>query len=254
MNLLTIQNLSLTISNRPLLTQLNIQIQAGQCWCIIGRNGTGKTTLLKKIAGLQLMPRINYSGEIYLGNILLENHTPQSLALLRAYAASKWQPNFVFSVIDWITASCWPKRLQWDSTVQQIQIWQALHDCCIDQLAQRDLRSLSDGEQQRVALAACIVQDTPLLLLDEPMAHLDLAHQLQFIQLLKNRCLQKKIASMVSLHDIHLAKQGFTHALIFLPNGTWVAGEASQILRAEILAQSLGMTHSVFSSVYGNYQ
>lgn len=251
MSLLCIRHFSLSILAHPIITQLNLQVQLGELWCVLGRNGAGKTTLLKKIAGLPSVSNIDSTGEILLNDIPLERHSQFALAQLRAYAAAKWHPHLPIKVIDWLAASCWPKRSQSSAVAQHARISQVLQDCHLAALAQRNIESLSDGEQQRVALAACIGQDVPLLLLDEPMAHLDLAYQLQLMQLIRQYCAQKKIAAMVSLHDIHLARQGFTHALVMLAEGNWIAGTAAQVLRPDVLAQAFGISPAIFSRLYG---
>ena len=240
MSLLKIKNLTLCVAGRTLLKNLNLEVMPSQRWCLIGRNGAGKTTLLKTLAGLRSIKQAGGSGEITLAHVALHKASPASLARLRTYTAQHWQPNFLVSVLEWVEAHCWPRRHEWSSTVQRQKSWQALVDCNVQNLAGQNIRTLSGGEQQRVALAAALVQEVALLFLDEPTAHLDLAHQLGLINLLSQRCQEKKMTVMTSLHDVNLAL-GFTHALVLLPGCAWVAGDIAQVLQAEILSQALGV-------------
>ncbi|MCC7006139.1 MAG: ABC transporter ATP-binding protein, partial [Ottowia sp.] len=205
-------------------------------------NGTGKTTLLKTLASLRPIQQHKGHGDILLNGISLKKIKPTALAQLRAYCAQQWQPYFSITVQEWVQASLWPQRQHMDAHLQQQHIWEALYECDVHTLATYDLRHLSGGEQQRVALAATIAQATPLLLLDEPTTHLDLAHQWRFIQRLNTLCENKKTTVIASLHDINLAQHGFSHALVLLPKGTWAAGPVAEILHAECLSEAMGIT------------
>lgn len=119
MSILKIKNLTICVAGRTLLKNLNLEVQPGQRWCLIGRNGVGKTTLLKTLAGLRSIEQAGGSGEITLAQIALHKALPASLAILRAYTAQHWQPNFPVSVWEWVEAHCWPRRHEWSSAVQK---------------------------------------------------------------------------------------------------------------------------------------
>lgn len=240
MNVLKIKDLTVCVAGRTLLKNLNLEVLPGQRWCLIGRNGAGKTTLLKTLAGLRPISQAGGSGEITLADVALHEISPASLAMLRAYTSQHWQPHFSMSALGWVEAHCWPRRYEWSKAVQRQKSWQALVDCNVQNLAAQNIRTLSGGEQQRVALAAALVQEVTFLFLDEPTAHLDLAHQLGLIHLLSQRSQEKKMAVMASLHDVNLTR-GFTHALVFLPECAWVAGEIAQVLQTDILSRALGV-------------
>jgi iron complex transport system ATP-binding protein len=109
--------------------------------------------------------------------------------------------------------------------------WLARFDCTA--LPQRDVRSLSRGERQRVAIATALTQQAPLLLLDEPIAHQDPRHQALVVDELASLAGHTLVAS---LHDLNAAVRLATHALLLSGRGDWVAGPADEVLTAEQLS------------------
>jgi iron complex transport system ATP-binding protein len=99
---------------------------------------------------------------------------------------------------------------------------------------------VSGGERQRVAIAALLAQDTPLLLLDEPANALDLAHQVAMTELLARLCRDRGRAIVSVGHDLNLAWSGATHALLLHGDGQWRAGPVAEVMRADLLGACLG--------------
>jgi len=116
-------------------------------------------------------------------------------------------------------------------------------------LAARDVRSLSGGERQRVAIAAMLAQDTPLLLLDEPANALDLAHQVSVMRLLTRLCREQGKTAVMIGHDLNLAHQAASHALLLMGDGEWLAGPVAQVMQAPVLSRYLG--HPIDIVVHG---
>ena len=103
---------------------------------------------------------------------------------------------------------------------------------------------ISGGEQQRVALAACFAQQSPVLILDEPTSHLDVGHQIQLLKTLIEISQETPTAVIASLHDITLIQRGFTHALLLTgsdtSHGSYLLGTVEEVVTAEHLTQALG--------------
>jgi iron complex transport system ATP-binding protein len=233
-----IQGLSLRVGQRVLIEALDLHMIAGQCWCIIGRNGAGKSTLLRSLAGLRLPD----AGHIFLDQRVLADWPIQDLARRRAYLPQARHDAFGYRVIETILSARHPhhENAYWESEQDLALANAALMALDVLDLAERDVRTLSGGERQRVAIAATLAQDASLMLLDEPVNSLDLAHQVSVMKLLKSLCqLQSKTVLLVS-HDLNLAQCIATHALLLMADGSWHAGPADSVMQAPLLSTCLG--------------
>ncbi|WP_225869723.1 ABC transporter ATP-binding protein [Glaciimonas sp. PCH181] len=239
--LMRTRNLDLSIGGRTLVAGLNWEVCPGQLWCVIGRNGAGKSTFLRSLAGL----RRPDGGVIELDDRPLSAWPLQTLARARAFLPQGSRDAFGYRVIETVLAARHPYHdsRYWESDADQQAALDALHALDVGTLAERDIRTLSGGERQRVAIAAILAQDTPLLLLDEPANALDLAHQVSVMRLLADLCgtndSSSKAVVMVS-HDLNLAHSVATHALLLMGDGQWQAGPVAEVMTAPILSRCLG--------------
>lgn len=232
--------LDLAIGDRRLVTELDWDVHPGQLWCVIGRNGAGKSTFLRCLAGL----RSADGGVIELTDRRLSDWSLPALARVRAFLPQGSRDAFGYRVIETVLAARHPYHDSgyWESDADQAAALDALAALDVAALAERDIRSLSGGERQRVAIAAVLAQDTPLLLLDEPANALDLAHQVSVMRLLANLCDETnppKAVVMVS-HDLNLAHSVASHALLLMGDGRWQAGPVAEVMTATILSECLG--------------
>jgi iron complex transport system ATP-binding protein len=235
--MITTAHLTLVAGERTLVRDLNLQIGAGECWSIIGRNGAGKSTLIRTLAGL----RAEDAGTVTLNGRPLADWPLAQLARARAFLAQSRSDAFGYSALDTVLAARHPYGAQhyWESTADQDAARTALAAMEVDHLAQRDVRTLSGGERQRVAIAAMLAQDTPLLLLDEPANALDLAHQSAVTRLLVQLCREQGKTIVAIGHDLNLAHQASTHALLLMGDGEWLAGPVEQTMSAPLLSRYL---------------
>ncbi|MDB5907754.1 MAG: cobalamin transporter ATP-binding protein [Massilia sp.] len=230
--------LGLKVGARTLVEKLDWTVRAGECWCVIGRNGAGKSTLLRTLAGL----REPDAGSLSIDGRPLADWPLDELARKRAYLPQSRSDAFSYRVLETVLAARHPYHAQryWEGSDDHAIALAALVSMEVAELAQRDVRSLSGGERQRVAIAAMLAQDTPLLLLDEPANALDLAHQVSMMQLVAKLCREQGKTAVTIGHDLNLAQQACSHALLLMGDGSWEAGPIGQVMTAPALSRYLG--------------
>jgi len=229
--------LTLAAGQRTLVRELDWRVNPGECWSIIGRNGAGKSTLIRTLAGL----RAPDAGTVTLIGRPLAQWPLVDLARARAFLAQSRSDAFGYSALDTVLAARHPYGAQryWEGAADQDAAAAALAAMEVGHLAQRDVRTLSGGERQRVAIAAMLAQDAPLLLLDEPANALDLAHQASVTRLLATLCREQNKTIIAIGHDLNLAHQASTHALLLMGDGEWMAGTAADVMTAPLLSRYL---------------
>ncbi|CAN5859684.1 ABC transporter ATP-binding protein [soil metagenome] len=234
-------HLHLHIADRVLLHDLQWQVQSGECWCVIGRNGAGKSSLLRTLAGLRALGQ-SESGQVQMQGRDIALWPLADLAQARSFLPQGRVDAFAYRAIETVLSARHPYHdaHYWESDTDMAIALAALHELDVADLAQRDVRSLSGGERQRVAIAALLAQDARLMLLDEPANALDLAHQVSVMQLFARLCRDTGKAVVMVSHDLNLAYRIASHALLMMGDGSWVAGRKEQVMSAQQLSLCLG--------------
>ncbi|MEK6347204.1 MAG: ABC transporter ATP-binding protein [Burkholderia sp.] len=235
-----VRDLSLRAGERRLVAGLSLRFAPGELWCIAGPNGAGKTTLLAALAGLGAPA----AGQVEGDGRPLRDWRPDALARRRAVMGQTQHDAFSASVFDTVLAHRFPHLAGWgwERDADLAAAHDALAALGLEALAARDVQTLSGGERQRVALAGVLCQDAPLLLLDEPFAHLDLHHQADCFAALVHwlRAEPAQRTAIVSCHDLNLARRFATHALLLDGRGGAQAGPARAVLSAEAASAAFG--------------
>lgn len=228
MSLLQTKGLALAIGGKQICHALDLEIEPGQRWALLGRNGIGKTTLLHCLAGL----RHPAGGERLLENDKLDRLTQQEIARRLGVLFQQQEDAFAGTVMETALIGRHPylKSWQWESAQDQQLALDALKRLQIDHLAERQVTTLSGGERQRLALATLLTQQPGLLLLDEPCNHLDIHQQINVLELLKAWSDQAGHACLMSLHDVNLALRYCSHALLLFGHGEVVTGTIEETL------------------------
>jgi ABC-type cobalamin/Fe3+-siderophores transport systems, ATPase components len=210
--LLDVQQLHFAYGDRVLFHDLSFQVRRGECWVILGANGAGKTTLLSCLAGFLS----EYEGKILLGDQDIAYMSLLARARCRAFFSSPPLDTFGLSVFDAVQAGRHPhlSSWQWESEEDETQTREALALFHLEALSRRDIRTLSAGERQRVALAALLTQQPSLYLLDEPAAHLDPAQQISALDTVYAYAKKHHAALVMVMHEMHLATRYADHVIL----------------------------------------
>jgi len=225
--LLALGGVALRTADRTLVDGLDLQVRVGERWAILGPNGAGKSTLLAVLSGA----RPADAGQVVAAGRPISEQREDELARLRALVSDGWVDPFKSSVIETVMTARYAFGSSDDGDrMLALELLAAL-DC--GDLALRDVRRLSRGERQRVAVATGFAQTTPVVLLDEPTAHQDPRHQAWVVEFL---CSHPERALVATLHDVNAAVRFATHALLLSGRGGYRIGAASEVLHAELLS------------------
>ena len=232
--LLTVRGLAVAIGGRTVVRELDLEIASGERLAILGRNGAGKTTLLHTLAGL----REPAAGRIELCGTQLAQTPARRVAQLRGVVLQQQVDAFPSSVLETalIGRHPWLGRWAWESAADARIARAALAAVDLADFAARDVHTLSGGERQRLAIATLLTQQPRLALLDEPLSHLDLNHQIAALQLLSRTAAEAGTALVMVMHDPGLAARYCDRALLVHGDGRVESGSGAAMLTAERLS------------------
>lgn len=215
--MLRLEHLSIGHQHKALHRDLCATLTAGTLTALIGRNGTGKSTLLRTIA--TLLPPL--AGELYLNKERLDALPPEQVARRLALVLTSRIEAPALRVDELVALGRLPHRPFWNAPTQQDRqaIDQAIALTQLSPLLSREVRTLSDGERQRVMIARALAQDTPLLLLDEPTAFLDHPTKQSTLQLLRRIAHETGKSVLLSSHDLALTLPQADHVWLLTSHG-----------------------------------
>ena len=195
------QNVSAGYDRQDILHDITLQAQKGRVLVLVGRNGCGKSTLLKTLLNLK------YQGEILVDDKPLSQYTTQELAQKIAFLPQRRNMSDI-SVERMVLHGRFP-YLNYPRRYRKIdyEICQkAMRQIGVEQYAHKNMKELSGGMQQNAYIAMALAQETPIIVLDEPTIYLDIAHQMQLLQLIRDLASLGKTIVLV-LHDLIQALQ-----------------------------------------------
>lgn len=232
--MLEIKNLSVQFGKRQVLSDVSFTLRPHRLTVMVGRNGAGKSTIFGCVN--QQLP---YTGTIREGEKDLALTPPRE----RAKAIAILPQSLPSPHITGGEMTCLGRNPYLDFTgrltdADREAVEQALRDADAAELAERYVDTLSGGEKQRIALAMILAQNTPIALLDEPTAHMDLGYEAGFLELLQRLKKDRKKTFLLILHDLNLAAR-YADDLIVLDGGEVVfSGSKAECLEREILEQT----------------
>ena len=217
------------------LEDINLSIEKGEMVGLIGPNGSGKTTLLKLISGV-LSPR---QGRIRLDGMDIGRLNRKEIARRVAVVPQQFHMPFAFTAKEVVMLGRIPffRMLSEETQRDRTIVSQAMEATQAKGLEQRRFDELSRGEQQKVILAMALAQQPNLLLLDEPTAHLDINHQVEILELVRNLNQEKGITVVSAMHDLNLASLYFQRLVLLKEGRIFSDGGPSQVLTPDTIQE-----------------
>ncbi len=248
--MIEIKNISLSYDKRTVLEDISLNLQDKSFIGIIGKNGTGKSTLLKAITGL-LKP---VKGTIFIDNKDIYQTSKKILAKKISFMPQTMQFDFSFNVKDFIMFGRYPyiNMFKLASKDDFKIVEDVMNFTETAEFSQRNINELSGGEKQKVLLAQTLVQQTNIIALDEPTSHLDIGSQATIFKLLKmlNEKYNKTIITTV--HDLNLAGE-FCSDIVLLDNKKVLNfGSAEKVLNYKDIEKVYGLNVVVKSNPVSN--
>lgn len=246
-------DVSITLGEVGALDSVSFEVEQGSFLGIIGPNGAGKTTLLRTISGV-LRPD---TGRIFVDGQDVTTLSAREVSRLVAVVPQETNLAFDFDVADIVEMGRTPyrRRVSWGPRPDTDIVERAMAQTQVEDLADRAISEVSGGERQRVLLARALAQDTPVLLLDEPTANLDINHQIRTLELVRSLVDDAGKTVLAPIHDLNLAAH-YCDRLLLLSEGRRTAmGPPEAVLTESNLESAFGTeavvtNHPVTGSVY----
>ena len=219
------------------IRDVSLQLHPGEFVGLVGPNGAGKSTLLRVLSGT--LPTL--SGNITLDGLPLARFTAREIARKIAFVPQSEPTLFDFTVRDVVLMGrhAHIRGLTGEGPEDFAAATRAMAATDTLPLAERPITTLSGGEHRRVLMARALAQEAPVLLLDEPTAHLDLSHQVELLNVIRKR-VEEGATALVALHDLNLAAI-FCHRVLLMASGSIAAeGAIQEVLRQDILTRVYG--------------
>jgi len=233
--MLKIQSLSVFYGSRRILHDISLNVQSGEVLALIGPNGAGKSTLIRAVSGvIPYSGHIRTNGDDFASLSTLQRAkyiatVPQAVSLPPAYTV--WE-TVLLGRTPYLGFLGQPSQKDEEIARQSLGRVSALP------FADRRVGELSGGEQQRVLLARALCQSTPILLLDEPTAHLDLQYQVSLLELVHKLAQKDNLAVLVALHDLNLAAHYADRIALMVAGNIKAMGKPKDVLQPELIQQA----------------
>lgn len=225
---LQIQQVYFSYLDGLVLHNISLSIKAGEMIGLLGPNGSGKTTLIKLASGV-LKPN---QGEIKLAGSSLGRLSRKAIACSVAVVPQQFNIPFAFTTTEVVMLGRTPffRAFAEESKGDKQFVSDALELVGISELKERRFDELSGGERQKVILAMALAQQPKLLLLDEPTVHLDIAHQVEILELVRGLNVERGLTVIAAMHDLNLASLYFDRLILLKEGRVSADGTPAQVL------------------------
>src|SRR5690606_29503027 len=248
--LLRLEDLSVGYS-QPVCQGISAEVNSGELSGLAGKNGSGKSTIIRTLLGLQ--PAL--SGSIRFQNQEINPKDATSRAKQMAVVFSRLNRTPPLNVYDLVSLGRLPyhKRLSQLSNEEKDKVTEALERVGVNHLQKRFANELSDGQLQMVMIARALVQDTPLILMDEPTSHLDIENQFRIFELIYKLSRETEKAFIVASHQVELLLHNASQ-LWWMDNGKFHAGFPEQIAYEQRIFEKLSQERIQFDYQSGSFR
>lgn len=233
---LAVENLSVTLGNRKVLSDVSLSAPFGQVTAILGPNGAGKSTLLRAISGL-----LSHQGKVTLSSTNLTDLLPHERARVLSFVPQSSLLSAAMPVRDVVMQGRYAHRSTGAKKADDArEVALAMEETDVTVLADRAFTQLSFGEQRRVLIARALATGARTILLDEPTAALDISHSLSLYALLRTLASQGRCIVVV-LHDLDDVRQYTDHAILLKAGNVYAQGPSMEVLNAERVRDVYGV-------------
>ena len=233
--MLKIQSISVSYGSRQILHEVSLNVGSGEVLALIGPNGAGKSTLIRAASGV-----IPHTGHVRTNGDDFASLSPIQRAKYIATVPQAVSMPPAFTVWETVLLGRTPYLgfLGQPSKKDEEIARRSLERVSALPFAERRVGELSGGEQQRVLLARALCQSTPILLLDEPTAHLDLQYQVGLLELVTELAHKDNLAVLVALHDLNLAAHYADRIALMVAGSIIAVGKPKEVLQPELIAEA----------------
>lgn len=234
--MLKIQNISVDYGARRVLHDVSLDVQSGEVLALIGPNGAGKSTLIRAVSGVIPIR----AGHVRTNGDDFATLSPMQRARYIAAVPQAVSLPPAFTVWETVLMGRTPYLgfLGHASNADEEAARRSLERVHASDLSERRVGELSGGEAQRVLLARALTQSTPILLLDEPTAHLDLQYQVSLLELVRDLARKDNLAVLIALHDLNLAARYADRLALMVAGQIRVVGSPRAVLTPELISQA----------------
>jgi len=224
---LTVKNISFSYNGKPVLKDIDFAVKKGEILAILGKNGSGKSTLIKNINNM-LIPK---KGVVCIDTDMVKSLKTQEIAQKISYMPQKTE-GVSTSVFESILLGRKP-HIRWDMTEKDYEITDNIIKLLeFEDFVTRDTTKLSGGEFQKMLIARALVQEPEILLLDEPINHLDVKNQLEVMHIITHATKKLDMTTIIVMHDLNMAMR-FATKFLMLKKGEIVAFGGKEVISPE---------------------
>ncbi|MFC7405400.1 ABC transporter ATP-binding protein [Georgenia alba] len=237
------ERISLAYDGDLVVKDLDLQVPDGRVTAVVGPNGCGKSTLLRALSRL-MRPR---SGVVLLDGEAVHSRAAKEVAQVIGILPQQATAPEGITVADLVGRGRYPHQgwfRRWTSTDDAV-VRAALEATETLDLAQRRVEELSGGQRQRVWIAMALAQDPDVLLLDEPTTYLDVAHQIDVLELLHEQNRSRGTTVVMVLHDLNLASRYADHLVVMADGQVLATGDPSEAITEDLVQRAFGLAARV---------